>query len=168
LYPDIISAKINRAITGSSIPVSPMGCRSFLSVWHDENGNEVLDGRNNLGVVSLNLPRIAIESKGDWEKFWEILDERLGVAKRALDTRINRLRGVKASVAPILYTEGAFGVKMKPDDDIIDLFKHGRASISLGYIGLHEVSLIMTGAACTEDETAKHLTERVVQRLRDA
>ncbi|MCS5736857.1 anaerobic ribonucleoside-triphosphate reductase, partial [Herbiconiux daphne] len=117
LYPDIISAKINRAITGSSIPVSPMGCRSFLSVWHDENGNEVLDGRNNLGVVSLNLPRIAIESKGDWEKFWEILDERLGVAKRALDTRINRLRGVKASVAPILYTEGAFGVKMKPDDD---------------------------------------------------
>ncbi|MFW3388734.1 UNVERIFIED_CONTAM: anaerobic ribonucleoside-triphosphate reductase, partial [Kocuria sp. CPCC 205274] len=90
LYPDIISAKNNRAITGSSVPVSPMGCRSFLSVWHDESGREILDGRNNLGVVSLNLPRVAIESKGDWDNFWTILDERLVVAKRAIDTRINR------------------------------------------------------------------------------
>lgn len=143
LYPDIISAKNNRRITGSSVPVSPMGCRSFLSAWKDEEGNEVLDGRNNLGVVSINLPRIAIESQGSEKKFWEIFDKRMELAREALMTRIDSLRGVKASVAPILYTEGAFGVKLKPEDDIIDLFKHGRASISVGYIGLHEVMKIM-------------------------
>lgn len=168
LYPDIISANINRDITGSSIPVSPMGCRSFLSVWKDADGNEVLDGRNNLGVVSVNLPRIAIESGGDAEKFQSILKERLALAKRALDTRIERLRGVTASVAPILYTEGAFGVRLKPDDEIIDIFKHGRSSISLGYIGLHEVGLLMMGKAPTEDKDSRNFCEAVVRMLRDA
>lgn len=168
LYPDIISARINRAITGSSVPVSPMGCRSFLSVWKDDAGNEILDGRNNLGVVSLNLPRVALESGGDFTKFWSILDERLALAKRALDARINRLRGVKAGVAPILYTEGAFGIRLKPEDEIINIFKNGRASISLGYIGLHEVGLIMSGIAPTEDETTRRLCEAIVQKLKDA
>lgn len=143
LYPDIISAKNNRDITGSSVPVSPMGCRSFLSVWKDDDGKEVLDGRNNLGVVSINLPRIAIESEGSFTKFWNIFDERLALAKEALDTRIDSLRGVKASVAPILYTEGAFGVRLNPDDEVIDLFKQGRASISVGYIGVHETMKLM-------------------------
>lgn len=165
LYPDIISAKLNRAITGSSVPVSPMGCRSFLSVWKDEHGNEVLDGRNNLGVVSLNLPRIAIESEGNFDRFWEILYQRTRLAKRALDSRIDRLRGVKASVAPILYTEGAFGIRLKPDDDIINLFKYGRSSISLGYIGLHEVALLMFGKAPTESQEAKSFCEAVVSAL---
>ncbi|QQG33680.1 anaerobic ribonucleoside reductase large subunit [Cronobacter phage A24] len=166
LYPDIISAKANRSITGSSVPVSPMGCRSFLSVWKDGDGNEVLDGRNNLGVVSLNLPRIAIESGGDWEKFYTILDERLDLAKRALDTRIERLRGVKAAVAPILYTEGAFGVRLQPDDDIINIFKHGRSSISLGYIGLHEVGLTMQGIAPTDDWASSDACVGLVAYLR--
>lgn len=168
LYPDIISAKANRSITGSSVPVSPMGCRSFLSVWKDGDGNEVLDGRNNLGVVSLNLPRIAIESGGDWEKFYTILDERLDLAKRALDTRIERLRGVKAAVAPILYTEGAFGVRLQPDDDIINIFKHGRSSISLGYIGLHEVGLTMQGIAPTDDWASSDACVGLVAYLRKA
>lgn len=166
LYPDIISAKHNRAITGSSVPVSPMGCRSFLSVWKDADGNEVLDGRNNLGVVSLNLPRIAIESAGDKEKFWTIFGERLVVAKAALDARIDRLRGVKASVAPILYTEGAFGVRLHPDDEILDLFKHGRSSISLGYIGLHEVALSLFGKAPTDDEEAREFCLAVVDHMK--
>lgn len=168
LYPDIISAANNRSITGSSVPVSPMGCRSFLSVWKDSDGNEILDGRNNLGVVSLNLPRIALESGRDKDKFWTILDERLVVAKKALDTRIDRLRGVKASVAPILYTEGAFGVRLKPDDDIISLFKHGRSSISLGFIGLHEVGLLVCGKAPTEDEQSREFCLRVVEALKRA
>ncbi|MFW3388173.1 UNVERIFIED_CONTAM: anaerobic ribonucleoside-triphosphate reductase, partial [Kocuria sp. CPCC 205274] len=94
LYPDIISASINRKITGSSVPVSPMGCRSFLGVWKNEKGEEILDGRNNLGVVSLNLPRIAIEAKGNFENFESILREKLGIAKKALMCRIDRLRGV--------------------------------------------------------------------------
>lgn len=167
LYPDIISARNNRLITGSSVPVSPMGCRSFLSVWKDEDGNEVLDGRNNLGVVSLNLPRIAIESKGSTETFWTILEERLALAKRALDTRIDRLRGVKANVAPILYTEGAFGVRLAPDDEIIGLFKGGRSSISLGYIGLHEVALVLFGKAPTECTEARFFCLRIVQHLKE-
>lgn len=148
MYPDIISSANNRAITGSSVPVSPMGCRSFLSVWHDDNGNEILDGRNNLGVVTINLPRIALESQeadDAHEAFWRILDDRLGLCFEALMTRIDSLRGVKASVAPILYTEGAFGVRLNPDDEILELFKNGRSSISLGYIGLHE-TLLMFGS----------------------
>ncbi|URP85721.1 ribonucleotide reductase of class III (anaerobic), large subunit [Enterobacter phage EC-W2] len=150
MYPDIISSANNRAITGSSVPVSPMGCRSFLSVWHDDNGNEILDGRNNLGVVTINLPRIAIEAEAQenedaHDAFWRILDERLELCFEALMTRIESLRGVKASVAPILYTEGAFGVSLKPDDEILELFKNGRSSISLGYIGLHE-TLLMFGS----------------------
>lgn len=147
MYPDIISAANNRRITGSSIPVSPMGCRSFLSVWNDEHGNEILDGRNNLGVVTINLPRIAIEAEAQEEEdahdaFWRILDERLELCFEALMTRIDSLRGVKASVAPILYTEGAFGVRLNPDDEILELFKNGRSSISLGYIGLHETLML--------------------------
>ncbi|WAW44544.1 ribonucleotide reductase of class III (anaerobic), large subunit [Klebsiella phage Kp_GWPR59] len=150
MYPDIISSANNRVITGSSVPVSPMGCRSFLSVWHDDNGNEILDGRNNLGVVTINLPRIAIEAEAQEEEdahdaFWRILDERLELCFEALMTRIESLRGVKAIVAPILYTEGAFGVRLKPDDEILELFKNGRSSISLGYIGLHE-TLLMFGS----------------------
>lgn len=147
MYPDIISAANNRRITGSNIPVSPMGCRSFLSVWNDEHGNEILDGRNNLGVVTINLPRIAIEAEAQEDEdahdaFWRILDERLELCFEALMTRIDSLRGVKASVAPILYTEGAFGVRLKPDDEILELFKNGRSSISLGYIGLHETLML--------------------------
>lgn len=145
MYPDIISAKLNRELTGSSEPVSPMGCRSFLSAWKDQEGREQLAGRNNLGVVSINLPRIAIEAMQDEKRFFEILDERLAVAFKALMTRIERLEGVKANIAPILYTEGAFGIRLKPDDDILEIFKNGRASISLGYIGLHEVGLLMSG-----------------------
>ena len=166
MYPDIISAKLNRQLTGSSTPVSPMGCRSFLSVWRDETGREVLDGRNNLGVVSLNLPRIAIEAQQDEARFFEILDERLALAHKALMTRIQRLEGVKANIAPILYTEGAFGVRLKPDDEILPLFKNGRASISLGYIGLHEVALIMSGGEHPFDNPAlQAFLRRVVNHL---
>ncbi|MGL6069871.1 anaerobic ribonucleoside-triphosphate reductase [Craterilacuibacter sp.] len=165
MYPDIISAALNRQITGSSVPVSPMGCRSFLSAWHDENGQEVLDGRNNLGVVSLNLPRIALLAKGDTALFNALLDERLTLCRRALMTRIDRLKGVKASVAPILYTEGAFGVRLKPDDDITTLFEHGRASISLGYIGLHEVGSLLFGQHPLESEACRQFLHDTVARM---
>ncbi|URY12997.1 ribonucleotide reductase of class III (anaerobic), large subunit [Shigella phage ESh24] len=146
MYPDIISAKNNKAITGSSIPVSPMGCRSFLSIWKDSTGNEILDGRNNLGVVTLNLPRIALDSyigtQFNEQKFTELFNERMDLCFEALMRRISSLKGVKATVAPILYQEGAFGVRLKPDDDIIELFKNGRSSVSLGYIGIHELNIL--------------------------
>lgn len=147
MYPDIISVKNNKAITGSSVPVSPMGCRSFLSVWKDSTGNEILDGRNNLGVVTLNLPRIALDSyigtQFNEQKFTELFDERMDLCFEALMCRISSLKGVKATVAPILYQEGAFGVRLKPDDDIIELFKNGRSSVSLGYIGIHELNILV-------------------------
>ncbi|ENV0654524.1 anaerobic ribonucleoside-triphosphate reductase [Shigella sonnei] len=147
MYPDIISAKNNKAITGSSVPVSPMGCRSFLSVWKDSTGNEILDGRNNLGVVTLNLPRIALDSyigtQFNEQKFIELFNERMDLCFEALMCRISSLKGVKATVAPILYQEGAFGVRLKPDDDIIELFKNGRSSVSLGYIGIHELNILV-------------------------
>ncbi|WP_025821731.1 anaerobic ribonucleoside-triphosphate reductase [Shewanella marina] len=135
MYPDILNYEQVERVTGSF--KTPMGCRSFLGTY-EENGELIHEGRNNLGVVSLNLPRIALEAKGDEAEFYRILDLRLAVARRALDTRIERLNGVKARVAPILYMEGACGVRLGPDDDIAPIFKNGRASISLGYIGIHE------------------------------
>ncbi|MGC3963654.1 MAG: anaerobic ribonucleoside-triphosphate reductase [Rhodocyclaceae bacterium] len=168
MYPDIISARLNRALTGSSQPVSPMGCRSFLSVWKDDDGHEVLDGRNNLGVVSINLPRIAIRAKNDHVRFFQLLDENLALAYRALMVRIQRLEGIKANIAPILYTEGAFGVRLKPDEDILPLFRNGRASVSLGYIGLHEVALLMFGEHPYGNPDAQAFLREVVEYLAQA
>ncbi len=126
MYPDILNYDQVVKVTGSF--KTPMGCRSFLGVWENENGEQVHDGRNNLGVISLNLPRIALEAKGDEAAFWALLDERLQLARKALMTRIARLEGVKARVAPILYMEGACGVRLKADDDVSEIFKNGRAS----------------------------------------
>ncbi|MFZ4833881.1 anaerobic ribonucleoside-triphosphate reductase [Rouxiella sp. Mn2063] len=135
MYPDILNYDQVVKVTGSF--KTPMGCRSFLGVY-EENGQQIHEGRNNIGVISLNLPRIALEAKHDEAVFWALLDRRLLLARKALMTRIARLEGVKARVAPILYMEGACGVRLKADDDISEIFKHGRASISLGYIGVHE------------------------------
>ncbi|MGF1908482.1 anaerobic ribonucleoside-triphosphate reductase [Vibrio kasasachensis] len=143
MYPDILNYDKVVEVTGSF--KTPMGCRSFLNTY-EENGELIHEGRNNIGVVSLNLPRIAIKAKGDEEAFFKILDEKLHIARRALETRISRLENVKARVAPILYMEGACGVRLKADDSIADIFKNGRASISLGYIGIHEMVNALYGA----------------------
>ncbi|MFC3394165.1 anaerobic ribonucleoside-triphosphate reductase [Brenneria rubrifaciens] len=135
MYPDILNYDQVVSVTGSF--KTPMGCRSFLGVY-EEDGQQIHDGRNNLGVISLNLPRVALEANGDEVRFWTLLDQRLVLAKKALMTRIARLEEVKARVAPILYMEGACGVRLNANDNIADIFKNGRASISLGYIGIHE------------------------------
>lgn len=142
MYPDILNYDKVVDVTGSF--KTPMGCRSFLGVY-EENGTQIHDGRNNLGVISLNIPRIAIEAKGNESRFWKILDKRLVLAKEALITRIARLESVKARVAPILYMEGACGVRLKENDNIAEIFKNGRASISLGYIGIHEALQALYG-----------------------
>lgn len=148
MYPDILNYDKLVEVTGSF--KTPMGCRSFLGAY-EENGKLVHDGRNNLGVVSLNLPRIALESQGDEAKFYRILDQRLEVAREALMTRIQRLDNVPARVAPILYVEGACGVRLKPDDKVSEIFKNGRASISLGYIGIHETMYALYGSGDVYD-----------------
>ena len=145
-----------------------MGCRSFLGAY-EENGHEVHDGRNNLGVVSLNLPRIALEAQGNEEKFYHTLDERLALAKKALLTRIARLENTKARVAPILYMEGACGVRLKADDKVADIFKNGRASISLGYIGIHEtINALYKKGHIFDDEQLREKGIAIVRRLSEA
>ena len=167
MYPDILNYEKVVEITGSF--KTPMGCRSFLGVY-EENGEQIHEGRNNIGVISLNLPRIALEAQGDEAQFWQLLDARLALAKRALMTRIARLEKTKARVAPILYMEGACGVRLKADDEVGPIFRNGRASISLGYIGLHETLNALSGNEIHPYDAA-HLREKgvaIVLRLRQA
>ncbi|HHH0190145.1 TPA: anaerobic ribonucleoside-triphosphate reductase [Yersinia enterocolitica] len=167
MYPDILNYDQVVKVTGSF--KTPMGCRSFLGVY-EEDGKQIHDGRNNLGVISLNLPRIALEAQGDEEKFWRLLDERLLLAKKALMTRIARLEGIKARVAPILYMEGACGVRLQADDNISEIFKNGRASISLGFIGIHETVNALFGnqSHVFDDEKLRAKGVAIVERMRQA
>ncbi|EOX4255919.1 anaerobic ribonucleoside-triphosphate reductase [Vibrio cholerae] len=167
MYPDILNYDKVVEVTGSF--KTPMGCRSFLNPY-EENGELIHEGRNNLGVVSLNLPRIALQAKGDINKFYALLDDKLKLARRALDTRINRLENVKARVAPILYMEGACGVRLKANDSIADIFKHGRASISLGYIGVHETIMALFGQQkhVYDDLQLREEAVKIIQHLRNA
>jgi len=167
MYPDILNYEKVVEVTGSF--KTPMGCRSFLGVY-EEDGKQIHDGRNNLGVISINLPRIAIEAKGDEAKFWQLLDSRLILCRKALMTRIARLEDVKARVAPILYMEGACGVRLKEDDSVAEIFKNGRASISLGYIGIHETlnALFSNKEHPFDSEKLREKGVQIVARLRQA
>ncbi|MGD8231859.1 anaerobic ribonucleoside-triphosphate reductase [Vibrio sp. TRT 1302] len=166
MYPDILNYDKVVEITGSF--KTPMGCRSFLGTY-EENGELVHEGRNNLGVVSLNLPRIAIAANRDERQFYKLLDERLDLARRALETRISRLENVKARVAPILYMEGACGVRLKADEPIANIFKNGRASISLGYIGIHETINALFGdeTHVYDDAELRQKAVDIVKYLKD-
>lgn len=171
MYPDIINYEKVIEVTGSF--KAPMGCRSFLSAY-EEDGKEIHEGRNNLGVVSLNLPRIAIQaSKSPFNTeqiFYSLLDKRLELVKKALYTRIKRLDGVTASVAPILYMEGACGVRLKANDLISEIFKNGRASISLGYIGLHEtINALLGSEEHIFDSAKRQITAlKIIKRMKKA
>ncbi|MEI2265410.1 anaerobic ribonucleoside-triphosphate reductase [Erwinia sp. CGal63] len=167
MYPDILNYEQVVKVTGSF--KTPMGCRSFLGVW-EENGEQIHEGRNNIGVISLNLPRIALEANGNEPRFWDLLDQRLRLAKKALMTRIARLENVKARVAPILYMEGACGVRLKADDNVAEIFRHGRASISLGYIGIHETINALSGGErhLYDDAALRQKALAIVSRLREA
>ncbi len=166
MYPDILNYDKVVEVTGSF--KAPMGCRSFLGAY-EENGELLHDGRNNLGVVSINLPRIALEAKQDENRFYEILDERLAIAKKALMTRVARLENTKARVAPILYMEGACGVRLKADDNVAEIFKNGRASISLGYIGIHEtINALYPNSHIYDDETLREKGVAIVGKLNAA
>ncbi|CAK9883761.1 MAG: Anaerobic ribonucleoside-triphosphate reductase [Candidatus Erwinia impunctatus] len=167
MYPDILNYDQVVKVTGSF--KTPMGCRSFLAPY-EEQGEEIHDGRNNIGVISLNFPRIALQAQGEETRFWSLLDIRLLLAKKALMTRIARLENVKARVAPILYMEGACGVRLQPDDPIAEIFKNGRASVSLGYIGLHETLNALSGEKrhVYDDPVLRAKGIEIVTRLREA
>ena len=164
MYPDVISAKRLRELTGGGVR-TPMGCRSFLQTWLDKNGEEVNSGRMNLGVVTLNLPRIAIEAEGDQDTFWEILEERIEIAREALVFRVERAKESKPKNAPILYMHGAWG-RLESGESVDDLFKDKRATISLGYIGLYEVGTLFYGPDWESNPKAKEFTLRVLKELK--
>ncbi len=165
MVPDYISEKVMKELKdGNCYPC--MGCRSFLNLYKDENGKYKFYGRFNQGVVTLNLVDAACSSNGDMDKFWEIMDERLELCKKALMCRHNRLKGTASDVAPILWQYGALG-RLKKGEPIDKLLYDGYSSISLGYAGLSECTYYMTGLSHT-DPKATPFALAVMQRLNDA
>ncbi|MGQ7336731.1 anaerobic ribonucleoside-triphosphate reductase [Streptococcus suis] len=164
MYPDMLSYDKIVELTGSF--KVPMGCRSFLQGWKDENGQDVTSGRMNLGVVTVNLPRIAMESAGDMDKFWEIFAERMSIAKDALVYRVERVKEATPANAPILYQYGAFGKRLAKTDAVDEVFKNRRATVSLGYIGLYEVATVFYGGQWETNPEAKDFTVDIIKKMK--
>ena len=164
MYPDVLSYDKIIELTGSF--KVPMGCRSFLQGWKDENGVEVNSGRMNLGVVTVNLPRIALESEGDMNKFWEIFNERMNIAEDALVYRVERTKEATPANAPILYQYGAFGRRLGKEESVDQLFKNRRATVSLGYIGLYEVATVFFGNNWEKNPEAKEFTLEIIRDMK--
>ncbi|HFI2430783.1 TPA: anaerobic ribonucleoside-triphosphate reductase [Streptococcus suis] len=164
MYPDMLSYDKIIELTGSF--KVPMGCRSFLQGWKDENGQDVTSGRMNLGVVTVNLPRIAMESAGDINKFWEIFAERMAIAKDALVYRVERVKEATPANAPILYQYGAFGKRLVKTDAVDEVFKNRRATVSLGYIGLYEVATVFYGGEWETNPEAKDFTVDIIKKMK--
>lgn len=165
LYPDYISAKKMRENYEGNV-FSCMGCRSFLSPWKDENGNYKWEGRFNQGVVSLNLPQMGIIANGDEEVFWQLMEERLSLCFEALMCRHHALEGTLSNVSPIHWQYGAIA-RLDKDEPIDKLLHDGYSTISLGYIGLYEVTKLMTGVSHT-DPKGLEFALKVMNRLRAA
>ncbi len=165
MYPDYISAKKMRENYEGNV-FAPMGCRSFLAPWKDENGEYKFEGRFNQGVVSINLPQIGILCQGDEEAFWKLLDERLELCYEALMCRHNALKGVMSDVSPVHWQYGA--IARLPKGETIDKFLYGGYStISLGYIGLYETTLLVKGVSQT-DPVGEEFAVRLMKHLRAA
>ena len=165
MYPDLLMYDKIKEITGSF--KTPMGCRSFLQGWKDDNGVEVNSGRMNLGVVTVNLPRVALEAQGDKDLFWDIMKEKMTLCKQALDYRIERTKEAKPENAPLLYMYGAFGKRLDKDDSVDEVFKNSRATVSLGYIGLYEVCTTFFGPQWEDDPEAHDFAEAIVKYMSD-
>lgn len=166
MVPDYISAKIMREYKGDVYPC--MGCRSFLTpdpVGLGDNGEHKYYGRFNQGVVTINLVDVACSSDGDVDKFWKILEERLELCHRALRARHERLLGTPSDVAPILWQHGALA-RLKKGEKIDKLLYGNYSTLSLGYAGLYEMCVRMTGKSHTDPE-AKPFALSVMQKLND-
>lgn len=164
MYPDYISAKIMRAQHNGNV-FSSMGCRSFLSDWQDENGNYQYEGRFNMGVVSINLPQIGIIAQGDMDKFWKMFDQRLELCFEALMCRYKHLKGIRSDVSPIHWQYGAIA-RLEKGETIDKLLDSGYATISLGYIGLYELTYLMLGESNTTERGQQFALE-VITHLKE-
>ena len=183
LVPDYISEKVMKELkknelgNGECYPC--MGCRSFLtpdrtmSKGNIANAKNYVEGKGkyygrfNQGVVTLNLPDVALSSKGDMDKFWKIFDERLELCHKALQIRHKRLSNVTSDVSPILWQNGALA-RLKPGESIHELLHHGYSTISLGYAGLYECVKYMTGHSHTDNGEGKEFGLKIMQGLNDA
>ena len=165
LVPDYQSAKIMRKnYDGETFP--PMGCRSHLSNWKDENGNYKWYGRFNQGVVSLNLVQVALTANKDMDKFWEVLDERLSLCREALMVRHNLLLGTSSDISPIHWQHGGIA-RLEKGEKIDTLLKNGYSTLSLGYVGIYEMTQAMLGVSHTTKE-GEEFALKVMNHLKDA
>ncbi|MBP3906834.1 MAG: anaerobic ribonucleoside-triphosphate reductase [Peptostreptococcaceae bacterium] len=164
MYPDYVSAKKMKEHYEGNV-FSCMGCRSWLSPWKDEHDEYKFEGRFNMGVVSLNLPQIGIIAKSE-EEFWSLLDERLELCKQALLLRYEALKGTKSDVSPIHWQYGAIA-RLEKGQTIDHLLKDGYATISLGYIGLYELTKLVKGVTHTSEEGSEFAVA-VLNKLREA
>lgn len=164
MNPDIVSVKKMKEIHGYAFP--PMGCRAFLSVFKDKDDKPIFYGRGNLGVCSINLPYAALESGGDVRKFFDILGQKLELARQVCELRYEKLRGVKASIAPILWQHGAIA-RLNPDDDILKAIDERGFTVTIGYSGLYETVKYLTGKSHTTKEGFE-LAEFIMRYLRDS
>ena len=164
MNPDIVSVKKMKEIHGYAFP--PMGCRAFLSVFKNKDNKPIFYGRGNLGVCSVNLPYAALESGGDVRKFFDILGQKLELARQVCELRYEKLRGVKASIAPILWQHGAIA-RLNPDDDILKAIDERGFTVTIGYSGLYETVKYLTGKSHTTKEGFE-LAEFIMRYLRDS
>lgn len=165
MNPDYISEKVMKKYKeGNCFPC--MGCRSFLSPYKDENGNYKFYGRLNQGVVTLNLVDVALSSEGDYEKFWDLMEQRTELCHKALLCRHKRLEGTLSDVAPLLWQYGAFA-RLEKGEKIDKLLHNGYASISLGYAGLYECVKYMTGKSHIDSQEGHDFGIKVMQFMND-
>lgn len=165
MNPDYISEKIMKKYKeGNCFPC--MGCRSFLSPYKDENGDYKFYGRFNQGVVTLNLVDVALSSEGDYEKFWDLMEQRTELCHKALLCRHKRLEGTLSDVAPLLWQYGAFA-RLEKGEKIDRLLHNGYASISLGYAGLYECVKYMTGKSHIDSQEGHDFGIKVMQFMND-
>ena len=165
MNPDYISEKIMKKYKeGNCFPC--MGCRSFLLPYKDENGNYKFYGRLNQGVVTLNLVDVALSSEGDYEKFWDLMEQRTELCHKALLCRHKRLEGTLSDVAPLLWQYGAFA-RLEKGEKIDKLLHNGYASISLGYAGLYECVKYMTGKSHIDSQEGHDFGIKVMQFMND-
>lgn len=170
MVPDYISEKkmleykIDKNGNGNVYPC--MGCRSFLTPYLDDNGKPKYYGRFNQGVVTINLPDIAFSSKGNFDKFWELFEERTELCHRALQCRHERLTGTLSDVAPILWQHGALA-RLDKGEKIDELLHGGYSTISLGYSGLYECVKYMTGRSHSDEGVGEEFGLKVMQALND-
>ena len=163
MVPDYISEKKMKEFKENNV-FPCMGCRSFLSPYKDKNNNYQFYGRFNQGVVTINLVDVALSSEGDFNKFWELMEQRTELCHKALKCRHERLEGTLSDVAPILWQDGAFA-RLKKGEKIDELLHNGYSSISLGYAGLYECVKYMTGKSHTDHSIGHDFGVKVMEFL---